>query len=58
MILDSEIMDHALALLAELLADLVAANRILLAEIRSRLLAAELNRSDEKPPIRAPDRPG
>ncbi len=33
-----------------LLADLVAANRILLAEIRSRLLAAELAKSGEDPP--------
>jgi glycosyltransferase involved in cell wall biosynthesis len=48
----------AVTMVGGLLADLVAANRILLAEIRSRLLAAELKRSDEKPPIRAPDRPG
>ncbi len=48
----------AATMIGGLLADLVAANRILLAEIRSRLLAAELNRSDDKPPIRTPDGPG
>ena len=48
----------AATMIGGLLADLVAANRILLAEIRSRLLAAELNRSDEKPAVRTPDRPG
>ncbi len=32
-----------------LLADLVAANRILLAEVRGRLLAAELERKSERP---------
>jgi hypothetical protein len=41
-----------------LLADLVAANRILLADIRSRLLAAELNRSGKIPPARNPGHPG
>ncbi len=48
----------AATMIGGLLADLVAANRILLAEIRSRLLAAELNRADDKPPIRTPDGPG
>jgi len=41
-----------------LMADLVAANRILLAEIRSRLLAAELDRIDEKPQVGRSDRSG
>ena len=41
-----------------LMADLVAANRILLAEIRSRLLAAELDRTDEKPPVSTSDQSG
>lgn len=36
-------------LIGGLLADLVAANRVLLAELRSRLLAAELERAGERP---------
>jgi hypothetical protein len=40
----------AVTMIGGLLADLVAANRILLAEIRSRLLAAELAKSGEDPP--------
>ena len=56
---DEEIVANVIVtMVGGLLADLVAANRILLAEIRSRLLAAELDRSDEKPPDRTPDGPG
>jgi hypothetical protein len=40
----------AATMIGGLLADLVAANRILLADIRSRLLAAELVKSGERPP--------
>lgn len=38
-----------MTLIGGLLADLVAANRVLLAEVRGRLLAAELERDRERP---------
>ena len=48
----------AVTMVGGLMADLVAANRILLAEIRSRLLAAELKKFDENPKVGRSDQPG